>query len=92
MGRSSWRGALPAGSGVNPVSYTHLLFQQEELIEEIPLDALAGLVSRPQSIAERFDHMIGCDGNVCGAFADHAQQRCEHASDSRDLAAVAIPC
>ena len=64
------------------------LFQQRELGQQIGLDALAGFVSWPQSVAERFNHVIGRDGDVRGAAADHTQHRREYASDCTHFVAI----
>ena len=45
------------------------VFEQWELRQQVGFDAFAGLVARPQSIAERLDDVIGGDGDVRGAAA-----------------------
>ena len=59
------------------------LLERSELRQQVAVDAGAGLIARPQIIAERLDDVIGRNGNMGGAVADHAQDRCEYASDSR---------
>ena len=67
------------------------LFEQLELGQEIGLDPFAGLVAWPQPIAEGLDDVIGRDGDVRGAAANHAQDRREHAAHRGDFATVPIP-
>jgi len=50
-----------------------------ELRPKRGLDALAGLVARPEAIAERLDDVIGGDADVRGAALDHLQHRVQHA-------------
>ena len=67
------------------------VFEQWELRQQVGFDAFAGLVAWPQFVAERFDDVIGRNGDVRGAAFDHAQNRCEHASDRGDLLTIPIP-
>ena len=66
-------------------------FEQWKLRQQVRLDPLAGLVPRPQPVAEGLDHVIGGDRHVRGAAPDHAQNRREHAANRRHLAAPARP-
>ena len=66
------------------------LLQQRELREEIRRNARSGLVARPEVVAERLDHMVGCDANVRHADLHEAEKRCEHAADGPHLAAITI--
>jgi hypothetical protein len=43
------------------------------LSDEIRIDPVAGLVSGPELIAERFDDVIGGDANVANAAVDQAK-------------------
>ena len=56
-------------------------FEHGKLCQQFGLDPFRGFVTRPQSISERFDHMIGRHRDVSGATLYHAQQRSEHAPD-----------
>ena len=67
------------------------VFEQWELRQQVGFNAFAGLVTRPQSVAKRFDDVIGRNGDVRGAALDHAQHRGEDASDRGHFAAVLIP-
>jgi len=58
---------------------------------EIGINALARLVSRPQVIAERLDHVVGRYGDVGDTAFDHAQDGREYAPDGGDLVAISIP-
>ena len=49
----------------------------------------AGLVARPQLVAERLDDVIGRDADVRGPRRHHAEQRRDHAAHGPDFAAVA---
>src|SRR5262249_39126722 len=63
---------------------------QRELRKQVRFDALAGLVSRPQSVTERFDYVISSNRNVRCAFLDHSQDRRKNAPDRSNLATIAI--
>jgi hypothetical protein len=66
------------------------VFEQGELCQQVGLDAFAGFVVWPQSIAKRFDNVIGRDGDVRGAALHHAQNREENTSDRGDLPSIGI--
>ena len=53
--------------------------------------SFAGLVAWPQSFAERLDDVIGGNGKVRCAAAEHTQDGCKHASHRGNFAAVPIP-
>ena len=55
------------------------LFERMELREQRRLDALAGLVARPEVVAERLDDVIGRDADVRRALLQHLQHRVQHA-------------
>ena len=65
-------------------------FEQPELRQEVGVDARAGLVSRPQAVAERLDDVIGGDAHVRGAAIDHAEDRADDAAHGADLTAVLV--
>ena len=67
------------------------LFKQRELRQQVRLDAFAGFVTRPQSVAKRFDHVIGGDGDVRGAVLDHAHHGRQDPSNGGDLPPIRIP-
>jgi hypothetical protein len=48
-------------------------FKQGELCEQVGLNARPGLVARPQSVAERFDHVVGGNGHMGGPGRDHSK-------------------
>jgi hypothetical protein len=73
----------------HPGGRQHVL-EQWKLREQIGLDACARLVSGPQVVAERFDHVIRCYGNVARAGVDHAEDGRHHASHRPDLAPLAV--
>ena len=52
----------------------HDLFQQRELREQMGVDPGAGLVAGPEIVAERFDDVIGGDGDVGCAGLEQARQ------------------
>ena len=66
--------------------------EQGELGQQFRFDAFTRLVSRPQSIAKRFDDVIGGDCEVCRARLDHSKYRSEYAPDGTDLTALLIAC
>ncbi len=66
------------------------LLERPRLGPEIRVDALAGLVARPQVVAERLDHVVRCHADVRRAVAEQAEDRPEHAPDRRDLQAVGV--
>ncbi len=66
------------------------LFEQRELREQIGLDALARLVSRPQAVAERFDDVIGRHPDVRRPTPEQGPDRGEDAADGGDLAPLRI--
>jgi hypothetical protein len=45
--------------------------EQGELRQQRRLNAFSSLVARPKLIAKRFNHMIGCDCDVCGSILNH---------------------
>ena len=70
------RRALPRADGTAPSSAR--------------LDALAGLVARPQVVAERLDDVIGGDADVRGALLDHLQHRVQHADHRAERPVLAL--
>src|SRR5213076_1769680 len=58
------------------------LLEWMELREQRGLDADAGLVVRPKSIAKRVDHVVGGDAEVSVAALDHLEHGLQHADDS----------
>jgi hypothetical protein len=51
-------------------------FEQAELSQEIGFDSFASLVTWPQSIAERLDDVIRCNGDVRAASRFSVMGRC----------------
>src|SRR5687768_9764511 len=50
-----------------------------ELREQCWLDAVACLVTRPDTVAKRLDDVIGGNADVSCSLLDHLQQRLQHA-------------
>ena len=50
----------------------------------------AGLVSRPQPVAERLDDVIGGDAHVGGAAIDHAEDGANHAAHGANFTTVLV--
>ena len=76
------------GQTATPSAIKRLL-EERELREQVRLDAGAGLVAGPQTVAERLDDVIGGDADVRRAAVDHAEHRADDAADGGDFAAVA---
>jgi hypothetical protein len=55
------------------------LFELRELGEQRRLDSFAGLVPRPQLVAEGLDDMVGGNTHVSLALLDQLQHRLQHA-------------
>ena len=55
------------------------LLQRLELGTQRTVDAGAGLVARPEVVAEGLDHVIGRDADVRRPGLEHLQHRVEHA-------------
>ena len=66
------------------------IFQQRKLRKQLAFNACAGLVTRPQSIAKRFDDVVGGNGDMRGPALDHAEHRRENAADGSDFPALGI--
>ena len=56
------------------------LLQRMELRHQRAVDALAGLVARPELVAERLDDVVGGDADVGGAALDHPEHGVHHAA------------
>ena len=54
------------------------------------IDALAGLVARPEVVAERLDHVVGRDADVRRAALDHLEHGVQHAGCRAERLAVAL--
>src|SRR4029079_6614473 len=48
------------------------------------LDAGAGFVTRPETVAGRLDDVVGGDADVCRTFGDHFRNRVQHAGDGAE--------
>src|SRR5688500_13232975 len=73
-----------------PYCHSHCgksVLQRMELGEQSTVNALPGLVARPESVPEGFDDMIGRDSNVRRPRLDHLQNRVEN-SDRRRVRRV----
>ena len=62
-----------------------------ELCPERGLDALAGLVARPEAIAERLDDVIGGDADVGRAALEHLHHGAEHACYRAERGIAGLP-
>src|SRR5512145_1919214 len=61
-----------------------------ELGEQLRFDTLTRLVSGPEIIPKRFDHMVGGDADVCAVALQHPEYGAEDAHDRGHLVAVAV--
>src|SRR6266513_3772615 len=66
------------------------LLEGMELREQRGLDAGAGLVVRPKSIAKRLDHVVGGDAEIGVAVLDHLENGLQHADDGAVRAVLAF--
>jgi hypothetical protein len=66
------------------------LLERMELREEGGLDTLAGLVARPELVAEGLDDVIGRDADVRGALLDHLEDGIEDAEHATEWRVVAL--
>jgi hypothetical protein len=55
------------------------------------IDAFARLVTRPEVVAERFNDVIGREGDVRRTAFDHAQNGSKRFPNCGDLTAISIP-
>ena len=65
------------------------LLERLELRQQRRVDALPGLVARPQVVAERLDHVVGGDADVRRARLEHLQDRVQHAGRGAERRSVA---
>ena len=65
------------------------VLERLELGEQRAVDAGAGLVARPEVVAERLDHVIGRDADVRRAGLEHLQHRVQHAGRGAERLTVA---
>ena len=66
------------------------LLERPGLRPQIRVDAVPGLVARPQVVAERLDHMVGGDAHVRRALAQELQHGADHPPDGGNLLAGRI--
>ena len=66
------------------------LFERLKLRQQLGLDSLARLVSGPEIVAKRFDHVIGRDAQVRGAALQHAEDRSQNADERGRFPAVLV--
>lgn len=65
--------------------------EKAELRQQIGLDAVAGLVSRPEAVPERLDDVVGGDRHVRRARLHQIENRSEHAAHRSYLPPLSIP-
>ena len=65
--------------------------REEETGPKDQAQCLPRLVILPELIAKRLDDLIRSDSEMCGAFLDHPKDGSEHAADSSDFLAIAVP-
>ena len=83
-----------SSSTIGQTSDAHVherLLQRHELGAQRGIDACAGLVARPEVVAERLDHVIGRDADVRRAALDHLQHGVQHAGRGAERLAVRLP-
>jgi len=68
------------------------VLEQLELRQQVGFDAFGRFVAWPESVAKRFDDVIGRNGDVRGFVLEQTQHGSEDASDRGDLPPVRIPC
>src|SRR6185312_3048567 len=66
------------------------LLEKRKLSEEVGLDAFAGFIARPQTVAEGFDDVVCCNGDIRSPALDHSQYRGEYAANRGHFMAVPI--
>lgn len=66
------------------------VFERTELGVEHGVHALARLVSLPELVAERLDHVVGRDADVPGPLAQESQHGSEHTAHRADLATADV--
>jgi hypothetical protein len=69
---------------------TQRLFERDELGEQVSRNAGARLVSAPEPVAERLDHVIGGHGEVRDTAVDQSQDRPDHSADRCDFLPVTV--
>ena len=66
------------------------VLEHRELREQLGRHAGAGLVARPEVVAERLDHVVGGDAHVGRALLEHPEHRPEDPADRGHLDAVVV--
>ncbi len=66
------------------------VLQRVELRQQSRLDAVAGLVARPQAVAERLDDVVGGDAQVRLAALDELQHALQHANHGTEAPILSL--
>ena len=66
------------------------LLERMELRPQRRLDALPGLVARPELVAERLDHVVGGNADVGRALLDHLEHRLQHTDHRAERPVAAL--
>jgi len=66
-------------------------FKDRELRPQVGLNTFAGLVTGPEIVAIGLNDLIGCHGQMGGAFLDHAEHRSQDPAYRSDLTSLRVP-
>jgi hypothetical protein len=66
------------------------IFKDRKLRKKVRFDPFTGLVTCPELVPKRLDHVVGGNADVRDAFAHHAQHRRKHAAHRPYFASLRI--